>query len=63
MTKKEAVIISAYTGVFIGDFSSLHKYIEEKLKRPVFTHELANEKVISEIKEKSKEDFINIEVK
>ena len=41
MTKREAAIVSAYTGVLIGDFDEVHKYIEELLGRPVFTHELA----------------------
>ena len=62
MTKKEAAIISAYTGIFIGSFHFLHKYIEEKLKRSIFVHELGNEKIADEIKSKSKKDFMNIEV-
>jgi len=63
MTKNEAAIVAAYTGKFLGVFSDLHEYIESILNRPVFTHELANKEVIKEIKEKSKNDFINIEVK
>lgn len=60
MTKREAAIVSAYTGVLIGKFSDMHKYIEEKLNRPVFTHELGNKELCKEIKEISKQDFINI---
>lgn len=41
MTKREAAIVSAYTGILIGDFSDMHKYIEEKLDRAVWTPELA----------------------
>lgn len=33
LTKREAAIISAYTGFMIGEFSEMHKYIEEKLQR------------------------------
>jgi hypothetical protein len=62
VTKREAAIVSAYTGFLIGDFSDMHKYIEEKLGRSVWTHELADIKIQEEIKQKSKEDFINIEV-
>lgn len=62
MTKKEAAIVSAYTGILIGEFSDLHEYIEKILDRPVFTHELANKVVIAEIEEKSRQDFINITV-
>lgn len=60
MTKKEKIIVSAYTGYLMCDFEDVQKYIEEKLKRPVFTHELANEKVMEEIREKIKVDFFNI---
>jgi len=41
MNKQEAALISAYTGYMIGDFSEMHKLIEETMERPVFTHELA----------------------
>jgi len=62
MTKEEAAILSAYTGILIGNFSELHGYIEKILGGSVFTHELANEKIWEEIKEKSKNDFLNIRV-
>lgn len=63
MTDKEKAIVSAYTGIAMlaGDkFPIFHKYIEDILGRPVWTHELASEEVWEEIKEKSKEDFINL---
>lgn len=60
MTKREKIIVSAYTGVLMCDFDDLHKYIEEKLGRSVWTHELAFEKVVAELKEKSKDDFLAI---
>lgn len=62
MTKREAAIVSAYTGILIGSFSDMQDYIEEILHSPVWTHELASKKVWEAIKEKSKEDFLNIEV-
>ena len=62
MTKKEAAIVSAYTGILIGEFLEFHKYIEKILNRPVFTHELDGWKIWIEIKEESKEDFFNITV-
>lgn len=62
MTKREAAIVSAYTGILIGAFDDMHAYIEEKLGRPVFTHELADEDVWKEIHTKAKNDFLNIEV-
>lgn len=61
MTTRESVVLSAYTGFMLSkDFGKIHEYIEEILERPVFTHELANEKVHKEIQEKSKKEFIEI---
>lgn len=63
MTKREAAIVSAYTGILLGNFSDMHKYIEEKLGRPVQTIEFASPKLRDRIKEITKDDFINMEVK
>ena len=60
MTKQEKIIVSAYTGVLMCDFDDVHEYIQKKLGRTVWTHELANEKVWDEIKEKTKEEFLEI---
>ncbi len=62
MTKQEAAIVSAYTGILIGDFSYMHGYIEDIMKRPVFTHELGSAETWEKIKEKAKQDFISIKV-
>lgn len=62
MKKREAAIVAAYTGKFLGEFSELHKYIEEIMEKPVFTHELASKDIANEIKEKSKQDFIELVV-
>lgn len=61
MTDTERVIVMAYTGVCMltGDkLEIFYKYVEELLGRPVWTHELADTKVMNEIKERSKSDFI-----
>lgn len=58
MTEKERVIVTAYTGILMSDFGNFHKYIEEKLHRPVFTHELAEKEIWEQIKEAAKEDFL-----
>lgn len=63
MTDREKAIVTAYTGVTMlsGEkFQIFHEYIEKILGRPVWTHELAIELVWNEIKEKSKDDFIEI---
>ena len=60
MTKSEAAIVSAYTGILIGSFSDMHEYVEKIMRRPVMTHEMGNKIIADEIKEKSKADFIGI---
>ena len=60
MTKEEKLIVSAYTGILMTDFDSMHKFIEKKLGRLVWTHELASEKVQDEIKKAFKEDFLKL---
>ena len=63
MTKREAAIVSAYTGILIGDFSEMHKYVEKIMDRPVFTHEFAGKNFAKEVKNKSRQDFINLQIK
>ena len=63
MTDREKAIVMAYTGTtkLTGEkFSIFHKYIEDILDRPVWTHELADRCVWEEIKEKSKSDFLEL---
>lgn len=63
MTDREKAIVMAYTGttMLTGEkFSIFHKYIEDILGRPVWTHELADRSVWEEIKEKSKSDFLEL---
>lgn len=63
MTDREKAIVSAYTGVAMltGDkFPIFHKYIEDLLGRPVWTHELADEAIWNEIKVRATDDFIKL---
>lgn len=62
MTKREAAIVSAYTGYLIGTFDELHKYIEEKMGRPVFTHEMASVAFEEQLRKASKVDFVAMSV-
>jgi len=58
--KQECAIIMAHTGIVLlqgDDFNIFHRYIEKLLGGPVYTHELADIEVWSEIKEKSRPDF------
>ena len=60
MTKREAAIVSVYTGVLIGDFSDFYAYAVEIMGRPIFTHEFPY--IADELKEKSKKDFMSIQI-
>lgn len=63
MTNKEKAIVMAYTGVCMlsGDeFQYFHKYIEELMGRPVFTHELADGAICDKIKKKAQPDFLKL---
>ena len=40
MTHEEKVIVSAYTGTMLCEFSDVQSYLQNKLGRPVFTHEI-----------------------
>lgn len=62
MTKREAAIVSAYTGFLIGSFSEVHKYAEEKFGRPIWTHELGDKEVSDKLRNLSRPDFVAIEV-
>ena len=53
MTREEAILLSAYTGfLLVPDFSEVHKFCEDTLGRPIWTHEFANQDVQKEIQEK-----------
>lgn len=61
MTDREKAIVMAYTGVCMlqGDeFNIFHKYVEEVIGRPVYTHELGG--LSEKIREASKEDFLKL---
>lgn len=63
MTKRECAIVMAHTGICMLEgegFRIFHKYVEDIMGRPVFTHEMGMRSIADEIKEKSKEDFLNL---
>lgn len=61
MTKKESLIISAYTGFMVcKNFSDMYEFIEETLERPVFTHEMGSEVFLKEVQEKLKPQLIEL---
>jgi hypothetical protein len=62
MTKREAAIVSAYTGFLCGKFEDLHEYAEELFDGPVYSHTFGDKKFAEALKVKSKHDFINIKI-
>lgn len=63
MTKHECAVVMAYTGVTMlsgNDFGIFHKYCEDLLCRPIYTHEFAIELVANNIKKLAEPEFIKI---
>lgn len=60
LTKEQAAIIGAYTGVACGPFSDVHQKIEQALKRPVLTHELGTPDIWQEIRTAVRPEFMAI---
>ena len=60
MTKREKMIVSAYTGVLMVGFDEFHEWAENYLDVPIWTHELGLREFWDKMKEKSKDEFIEI---
>ena len=60
LTKEQAAIIGAYTGIMCGPFEELHKKIEEIAGRPVWTHEMGDAQFMTEIRKAVKDEFLSI---
>ena len=60
MSKDEAAVIMAFTGVMLGKFSHFHAYAEKIIGRPIFTHEFGSKLMSEEIKKAAKDDFLKI---
>lgn len=58
LTRDQAAIIGAYTGIAIGPFSDIQGYAERILGHPVWTHEFADKEFCDRLKQAAKADFI-----
>lgn len=58
LTREQAKVIGAYTGVLCGPFSDLQEYAGKLLDRPIFTHEFASETTADELKAAARQDFL-----
>jgi len=58
LTEKQKIILTAMTGINCCDsFSDFHKAIQEKLNRPVWTHELGSRELYDILREAFTDDF------
>lgn len=62
VTRREAAIIGAYTGVILGSWDDVHDYIEELTKRPVLSDELTNPQFVASLRYLAKADLLAIKV-
>lgn len=60
LTKEQAAIIGAFTGITASNFSVIHEYAERKLGRSIWTHEFGSEEFAAELKEAARADFMSI---
>lgn len=60
MTKNEKLVLTAYTGILMCDFSEFHEYAEKLLGRPVQSLEMATNSFWEAMKEKTKDEFMKI---
>ena len=61
MTREEAILLSAYTGfLLVQDFSDVHKFCEDTLGRPIWTHEFADKDVQKEIQNKLRPQIMKL---
>ena len=61
MTREEAILLSAYTGFLLApDFSEVHKFCEDTLGRPIWTHEFADKDVQKEIQDKLRPQIMKL---
>ena len=60
LTKEQATILSAYTGVLCGSWSDMQAYAESLLGRPIMSHEFASKHILSELRLRSYDDFVKL---
>lgn len=58
LTKEQAAIIGAFTGISCGPFADVHELAEKKLRRPIWTHQFANSELWAELKLAVRPDFL-----
>lgn len=57
LTKHQATVLTGFTGTLMVDFSTFQKDVDDRLGRPVWTHEFGGEAFSKELTELYREDF------
>lgn len=58
MTKKERLIVTAYTGILMVEEDEFYEYLEELFGRPILAKELKNDEFAIEIIDAVRDDFM-----
>lgn len=58
LTEEQAIILTGFTGITCIEFSKYQKDAEQRLGRPIFTHEFGSETFVAMLKELYKSDFM-----
>lgn len=60
LTREQAAIIGAYTGISCGPFADIQRLADEKLNTVTFTHHFADPKLWERLKEAVRDDFLAV---
>jgi hypothetical protein len=58
LTLEQAVVLSGFTGVLMCRFDHVHRDVEKRLNRPVWTHEFADQEFVDQLKKVYRDDFM-----
>ena len=60
LTREQAAIVGAFTGILCGPVTDWHQYVEKVVGHAVFSHELGSPAMERKIREASRKDFLKI---
>lgn len=58
LTKEQALVITGFTGITACLFNEFHHDVEQRLGRPVWTHEFGSSDFSEKLREVYREDFL-----
>ena len=60
LTRREAFVITAFTGISTTNFGEFQGFAEKILGRPIWTHEFGSQAVWDDLKEATRDEFLDI---